>query len=172
MNWMTTTTRTIDLGYEQLLTFHGRPGTRVRVLYGSMWLTEEGDPRDVFVHCGDEVALSSTGLSVIEGIGAARVQLIEPHVGEPRAPKARLGQRVARLVDALRARRWRGLFARSMLMMLAIAVSATLLHVAVPGPLVMHATPQVAAAQSAPTGAMGLVLDAVASAGVAFLAAN
>lgn len=168
MNWMTTTTRTIDLGYEQMMTFHGRPGTRVRVLYGSMWLTEEGDPRDLFVHCGDEIALSSNGLSVIEGIGAARVQLIEPHATAARRP---LGRRLAHVWEAWRALRWRDLFARSLLMMLALVVSAALLHVAVPGPLVIQATPRTVVAQAAP-GAVETVLDAVASAGVAFLAVN
>lgn len=168
MNWITTTTRTIDLGYEQLLTLHGRPGTRVRVLYGSMWLTEEGDPRDVFVHCGDEVALASNGLSVIEGIGAARVQVIE----DAPAPRKRLVQRLAELRETWRARRWRDLFARAMLMMLAIGASAAVLHLAVPGPLVMQAAPQKTAAEAAPAGAVNAVLDAVASAGVAFLAVN
>jgi hypothetical protein len=85
-----TSTRTIDLGYDQLIALHGRPGTRVRVLYGSMWLTEEGVERDVFAGGGDEVALKSRGLSVIEGLGRTRVELIEPVSARWIAPLAGL----------------------------------------------------------------------------------
>jgi hypothetical protein len=76
--WGPTTVRTVDLGYEQLLMLDGRPGTRVKVLYGGVWLTEEGSPQDVFAGSGEEVAVRSRGLSVIEGLGLARVQVIEP----------------------------------------------------------------------------------------------
>ena len=76
--WGPTTSRTVDLGYDQLLVLEARPGTRVRVLYGNMWLTEEGYAQDVFAGSGDEVALKSRGTAVIEGMGVARVQVVEP----------------------------------------------------------------------------------------------
>src|SRR3989442_11833966 len=120
MDWAQTTTRTIDLGYEQLLTFVGRPGTRVRVLYGAMWLTEEGYEQDVFAGCGDEVMLKSGGVSVIEGLGAARVQLIEP---SERPTFAGLAERGRRVWQRLRSRlRSREAFARLVFLLLAIAV--------------------------------------------------
>ncbi len=170
MNWTPTTTRTIDLGYEQLLTLQGRPGTRLRVLYGSMWLTEEGDLRDVFARCGDEVTLSSDGLSVIEGIGAARVQVIEPRRA---APLAAAGKRLVHVWQTIRARRpWRDVFARSVLMGLAVMVSIAVLHVAVPGPLAWHDAAQPMQAQAKPDGALGALLDSLASAGTGFLAVN
>src|SRR5215467_9474663 len=133
MNWARTTTRTIDLGYEQLLTFVGRPGTRVRVLFGSMWLTEEGYEQDVFVCCGDEVLLKSGGLSVIEGLGAARVQVIEPAKRSLLAAVAGRGRHVWR---RLRSRtKIADAMARFVILLLAIAVSTGVLHVAAPGPL-------------------------------------
>lgn len=76
--WGPATSRTVDLGYDQLLVLEGRPGTKVRVLYGSLWLTEEGTVQDVFAASGDEVALKARGRAVIEGLGVARVQVIEP----------------------------------------------------------------------------------------------
>lgn len=169
MNWTPTTTRTIDLGYEQLLTFEGRPGTRVRVLYGSMWLTEEGDLRDVIAHCGEEVTLSSDGRSVIEGLGAARVQVIEPG----RLSKlAAIGRRLARVWEAVWSRRPRDMFARSVLMVLAIAVSIAVLHIAAPGPLAWHGVTVTAQSRAKPDGTLGTVLDALATAGTGFLAVN
>lgn len=81
MDWGPTLTRTVDLGYEQLLLLDSRPQTRVKVIYGGVWLTEEGSPEDVFAASGDEVALHSGGVAVVEGLGYARVQVTEPPKG-------------------------------------------------------------------------------------------
>jgi hypothetical protein len=82
--WSAATTRTVDLGYDQLLVLEAaRPGTRVRVLYGNMWLTEEGTAQDVFAGSGAEVQLKSRGRAVVEGLGVARVQVIEPRSARP-----------------------------------------------------------------------------------------
>lgn len=78
MDWNATTVRTVDLGYEQMLLLEGRPCTKVKVIYGGIWLTEEGSPRDVFAASGDEVALKSRGLAVVEGLGYTRVEVMEP----------------------------------------------------------------------------------------------
>ncbi len=94
--WTAGTSRTVDLGYEQLLVLEGRPGRKVRVLYGNLWLTEEGTSQDVFAGSGAELALKSRGRAVIEGLGEARVQVVEA------APT--IGQRMRDLVGALRLR--------------------------------------------------------------------
>jgi hypothetical protein len=78
MSWTHTTSRTIDLGYEQMLVLESRPQTRLKVIYGGIWLTEEGLPQDVFAASGDEVALHSHGLAVVEGLGRAQVEVMEP----------------------------------------------------------------------------------------------
>ena len=77
MNWSATVVRTVDLGYEQLLLLESRPRTRIKVIYGGIWLTEQNRPDDVFASSGDEVALRSHGLAVVEGLGYARVQVAE-----------------------------------------------------------------------------------------------
>ncbi|HTT13878.1 MAG TPA: DUF2917 domain-containing protein [Burkholderiaceae bacterium] len=171
MNWAHTTTRTIDLGYEQLLTLAGRPGTRVRVLFGSMWLTQQGCEQDVVVSCGDEVTLHSGGLAVIEGLGAARVQVIEPAGRNLTASLVRRGRHVW---QALRARAAsRDVLARSVILLLAVAVSMSVLHLAAPGPL---APGDMAAASathaSRATGAADALSRSVANARAGFLAAN
>jgi hypothetical protein len=76
--WKATTSRTVDLGYDQLLVLQSQPGTRVRVLYGHLWLTEEGRGQDVFAGSGAELALKARGRTVIEGLDRARVEIIEP----------------------------------------------------------------------------------------------
>jgi hypothetical protein len=70
-----TTIRTVDLDHEQLLMIDGEPGTRVRVLYGTMWLTQTGVAQDAFVGSGGEVEVQGPGKVVVEGVGPARVQL-------------------------------------------------------------------------------------------------
>jgi hypothetical protein len=163
MDWECTTTRTIDLGYEQLLTFVGRPGTRVRVLYGSMWLTEEGRPQDVFAGCGDEVTLRAHGLSVIEALGVARVQLIEASRGWRLGPVASLARRAWRRLRAPE------VLARFVMLLAAVGVGAGVLHMAAPGALVV----QDRAARSAPQArAATTVLSDVAAARTGFLAVH
>jgi hypothetical protein len=81
MDWGPTLTRTVDLGYEQMLLLESHPRTRIKVIYGGIWLTEENRTQDVFASSGDEVALKSRGLAVVEGLGYARVQVMEPTAG-------------------------------------------------------------------------------------------
>lgn len=69
--------RTLDLPGGSLVPFTSVPGERVRILYGRVWLTEEGSARDAFLASGEEVSLGSRGLAVIEALGPARIQLVE-----------------------------------------------------------------------------------------------
>ena len=69
--------RTLDLPGGSLVPFTSIPGERVRILYGRVWLTEEGSLLDAFLASGEEVSLGSSGLAVIEALGPARIQLIE-----------------------------------------------------------------------------------------------
>ena len=112
MEWSPTLTRTVDLGYEQMLLLESHPHTRVKVIYGGIWLTEEGSPQDVFAASGDEVPLKSSGLAVVEGLGYARVQVLETSIGW-----RGLSSVVRSTIDALSgwARRMRSALQRGML---------------------------------------------------------
>lgn len=77
MNSGSTVFKTIDLPGGTLMPFASVPGERVRILYGRVWLTEEGSPRDAFLASGEEVALDTRGLAVIEALSPARIQLLE-----------------------------------------------------------------------------------------------
>jgi len=69
--------KTLDLPRGSVVPFHSLPGERVRVLYGRIWLTEEGSLSDAVLAPGEEVALGTRGLAVIEALSPARIQLIE-----------------------------------------------------------------------------------------------
>ena len=77
MERQSTVFRTLDLPGGTLMPFSSVPGERVRILYGRIWLTEEGSPRDAFLASGEEVALGTRGLAVIETLSPARIQLLE-----------------------------------------------------------------------------------------------
>jgi hypothetical protein len=95
------TMSTIDLDHEQLLVLQDRSGTRVRVLSGGVWLTEEGEPDDRFAWGGEELLLGARGRSVLEGIGQARIEVLQ----QPLRPAQRLRERFAALRGRLAARR-------------------------------------------------------------------
>jgi hypothetical protein len=77
MSWQPQVVRTVDLGYEQLLVLESHRGAVIRVLHGGVWLTQEGLARDIFAERGAELPLDGDGRVVVEGLGAARVQLID-----------------------------------------------------------------------------------------------
>lgn len=96
------TLRTLDLPSGSLVPFASMPGERVRVLYGRVWLTEEGDARDAFLGSGEEASLAGRGVAVIEALGPARIELVEAVRGPSRL--ARAATLAGRVVTALR--RW------------------------------------------------------------------
>jgi hypothetical protein len=104
MSWEPMTVRTIDLGYEQMLMFESHPGAKVRVLYGSVWLTEEGLPQDAIAGSGDEVALRARGAALLESLAPSRVEIVERVSHAPRFWR-RLVDAAAGVVRGVR--RWR-----------------------------------------------------------------
>jgi hypothetical protein len=86
--------RTLDLTAGSVIPFTSSPRERVRVLYGQIWLTEEGNPRDAFLIGGEEASLAGRRLAVIEALGPARVHLVQNvpaawRIGGARAAQAR-----------------------------------------------------------------------------------
>lgn len=89
-----TAARTHALDAQQLIVLSNRPGTRIKVLAGRVWLTEEGQAGDQFAVAGEELCLSGRGRSIVEALGSARVQLVVP----TRAWVERLSARLASLL--------------------------------------------------------------------------
>ena len=76
--------KTVDLPGGTLIPFPSIPGERLRILYGQVWLTEEGDLNDAFLGQGEEISLQGRGLAVLEAIKPARIEWLKP--AEPFAP--------------------------------------------------------------------------------------
>jgi hypothetical protein len=92
MNTRTTTPEdpTFDLAAGELLAFDGRPGQRLQVLAGGLWLTEARHLEDRFAGAGEWLRLEARGRAVAEALGPSRVRLVEP------APQAHAQARVRR----------------------------------------------------------------------------
>lgn len=72
------TARNLSLDHAQLLVIANRPGTRIKVLSGSVWMTQQGQPDDRIAAAGEELLVTQGGRTVIEGFGRARLQLVVP----------------------------------------------------------------------------------------------
>ena len=56
----------------QSLPLQDARGSLVLCLSGSLWLTQEGDPRDVVLEAGDEALIDRDGLSLVYALSDAR----------------------------------------------------------------------------------------------------
>jgi hypothetical protein len=103
-SWQLTATRTVDLGYEQLLILEGKPGTRVKVVFRGVLLSSDTDPRNYVLRRDQDPAPRAKPESVTVVLGAARVGITAPiHSGWLQrvrdAVLARLLMTVARTSD-------------------------------------------------------------------------
>ncbi len=65
----------LDLARGTLLRIADGRGMLVRVVSGSMWITEEGDQRDRFVTAGGHFHIASSGLTLISAISSGTIEL-------------------------------------------------------------------------------------------------
>jgi len=95
--------RIIDLNGSGLLRLDAAKGAEVRVLFGTVWLTEPGRLDDVFATSGDVIVLDHGGQVLVESQGFARLLV----------PAARPQPVLTGLLDGLRAFARRALLART-----------------------------------------------------------
>ena len=77
-------------------------GTMVRVVSGSVWITEEGDPRDRFMAAGARLAIASAGVTlVMVAVVYGSGQVIEGFFFTPRLVGERIGLHPLAVIFAL-----------------------------------------------------------------------
>jgi hypothetical protein len=105
-------TRIWDLAQGELVKLDGARGTTLRVTRGALWLTFEGDARDVVLRAGDTFTIDRAGLTLIEAQRQSTVCVMAHHVAETHVPATRAGiaQRLAAWLGSIgaadRDRRW------------------------------------------------------------------
>ena len=78
----------IDLSGGSLLRLHDSVGKAIGVMEGSVWVTQDGDPRDVFVEVGESFVFDRPGLAIAQALAASKVVLfdVEP-AARPMRPR-------------------------------------------------------------------------------------
>ena len=54
-------------------------GLLVQCLTGTLWLTQEGDPRDIVLKPGEEATIERDGLSLVSALSDAQFVLLSRH---------------------------------------------------------------------------------------------
>lgn len=78
-----------------VLRFDDQPGTKIRVWWGAVWLTQEGDIRDYYLTAGQSFTVSCKGTALATAMASSRVGVTSPPLREGRA--RRFFKLVARL---------------------------------------------------------------------------
>jgi ferric-dicitrate binding protein FerR (iron transport regulator) len=60
-------------------------GTRVACLADSVWITQEGDRRDIVLTAGESFRIERSGLTLVMALGDAAIALLPPEPAEAAA---------------------------------------------------------------------------------------
>lgn len=85
--------RLVGLSRHEVRSFAGHPGQRIHSRRGSVWITQDGDPRDVVIASGESHAIDREGPVYVQALDAACVHL--PDAQPLPRPAPGLWQRLA-----------------------------------------------------------------------------
>jgi hypothetical protein len=66
---------TTRLAYREMLKLRGRAGDRVDCLDGCVWITQEGDRRDILLDAGQGFMLDRAGTAIVYALRDAGVEV-------------------------------------------------------------------------------------------------
>ena len=69
------TRTTVRLARDGLLGIDDGRGLRLRVASGTVWLTQQGDGRDVVLHEGESFVIDRPGRTVVQALGPSELAL-------------------------------------------------------------------------------------------------
>jgi Protein of unknown function (DUF2917) len=85
----------VGLSRHEVRAFAGHPGLRIASHRGRVWITQDGDPRDVVIDAGESHALDRDGPVYVQALDAAWVLM--PTVAPSAAAGPGLWDRLARV---------------------------------------------------------------------------
>ena len=66
------------LAADQFLKLEGAVGVRISSRSGSVWITQDGDIRDVVLEAGDTFVIERDGPSIVQALEPAELAIVEP----------------------------------------------------------------------------------------------
>ena len=84
----------VALKRDGLLAVRDGAGTRIECRSGSVWITQEGDVKDVIIVDGESFTIRNPGLTLVTGLEASSIAVIEP---EPERGSRSLGVQPSRI---------------------------------------------------------------------------
>ena len=73
----------------QIATLRDAQGTRIECVSGALWITQDGDIRDIFLGPGDEFTLDRNGTAVVQASRQSIVLVTELRAPAPATPRWR-----------------------------------------------------------------------------------
>lgn len=68
----------IVLAEDQFLKLEGAVGARISSRRGSVWITQDGDIRDIVLERGDTFVIEREGPSIVQALEPAELAIVEP----------------------------------------------------------------------------------------------
>jgi hypothetical protein len=85
------------LRFREAIRLEDAAGTRLRILRGSVWITQEGDRKDYYVPAAETITLDRPGLALVHAL-----EPVELLVWQPKIPlAARVARELARASRAV-----------------------------------------------------------------------
>ena len=91
----------LRLAGRQMLGLADPAGVRITSRCGSLWVTQDHDPRDVVLSAGESMTFDKTAPVVVQALGSARVALAQQSSPEPPQPHAGWLQRLGAALGLL-----------------------------------------------------------------------
>jgi len=76
----------VSLSKRDVLSLAGRPGTRIESRHGGLWVTQDGDSRDIVLERGEAFVLDRCGPVLVQALDPALVVVERPANQGARAP--------------------------------------------------------------------------------------
>ena len=87
--------RFVGLARHEIRAFAGHPGLRIESRRGALWITQDGDPRDVVIEAGQSHAIDREGPVYVQALDAACVLLPQHGAAANAGAAGTLWQRLA-----------------------------------------------------------------------------
>jgi hypothetical protein len=78
---------TLSLAREGLVAIRDGQGTRIVCNAGSLWITQECDPKDAIITAGESFTVRNPGLTLLTALSASEVTVVEPYAEAQTQPQ-------------------------------------------------------------------------------------